>query len=130
MESTGLSNNSLQVSEKTEFFIYLCVQHSKQHHRKNVLLSSFNYDILGFHPQTFSVPFPSRYSFPFGRPEGALKATLSLFERVMRVFSFTAVLMKCGVIFRGRGICHPYMGFIGICHCKVFGGIWYMRVWI
>ena len=24
----------------------------------------------------------SRYSFPFGRPEGALKATLSLFERV------------------------------------------------
>ena len=29
----------------------------------------------------------SRYSFPFGRPEGALKATLSLFERVNRRFS-------------------------------------------
>ena len=27
-----------------------------------------------------------RYSFPFGRPEGALKATLSLFERVRRNF--------------------------------------------
>lgn len=26
--------------------------------------------------------FVFRYSFPFGRPEGALKATLSLFERV------------------------------------------------
>lgn len=26
--------------------------------------------------------FFGRYSFPFGRPEGALKATLSLFERV------------------------------------------------
>lgn len=26
--------------------------------------------------------FFRRYSFPFGRPEGALKATLSLFERV------------------------------------------------
>lgn len=26
---------------------------------------------------------PSRYCFPFGRPEGALKATLSLLERVL-----------------------------------------------
>lgn len=25
----------------------------------------------------------SRYSFPFGRPEGALKATISLLERVL-----------------------------------------------
>ena len=31
------------------------VQHSKQHHRKNVLLSCLNYHILGFHPQTFRV---------------------------------------------------------------------------
>ena len=30
-------------------------QHSKQHHRKNVLLSCLNYHILGFHPQTFRV---------------------------------------------------------------------------
>ena len=27
-------------------------------------------------------PSPSRYCFPFGRPEGALKATLPLLERV------------------------------------------------
>ena len=33
-----------------------------------------------------------RYSFPFGRPEGALKATLSLFERVSIVmFAFCTV---------------------------------------
>lgn len=30
-----------------------------------------------------TIDFPCRFSFPFGRPEGALKATLSLLERVL-----------------------------------------------
>ena len=29
-----------------------------------------------------------RYSFPFGRPEGALKATIALFERVSLVIFY------------------------------------------
>lgn len=33
----------------------------------------------------------NRYSFPFGRPEGALKATLSLLERVLMKDSVTPV---------------------------------------
>lgn len=38
---------------------------------------------------TFSVYiFPFRYCFPFGRPEGALKATLSLLERVCKYIYF------------------------------------------
>lgn len=32
---------------------------------------------------TLSNWFSSRFAFPFGRPEGALKATLSLLERVL-----------------------------------------------
>ena len=36
-----------------------------------------------FIPILFSVSF-FRYCFPFGRPEGALKATLSLLERVIK----------------------------------------------
>lgn len=31
----------------------------------------------------FLISRPTRYCFPFGRPEGALKATLSLLERVL-----------------------------------------------
>ena len=34
-----------------------------------------------------------RYCFPFGRPEGALKSTLTLFERV-RLNKFQFVFMK------------------------------------
>lgn len=36
---------------------------------------------LGFFEHEFS--FCNRYCFPFGRPEGSLKATLSLLERVL-----------------------------------------------
>ena len=43
-----------------------------------------------------------RYSFPFGRPEGALKATLSLFERVRQNYlKFLSLFNKSRAVFYG-----------------------------
>ena len=36
-----------------------------------------------------------RYSFPFGRPEGALKATIALFERVSLVIFTLLTVYLC-----------------------------------
>lgn len=49
-----------------------------------------------YHPHYYSLWFCSchRYCFPFGRPEGALKATLSLLERVM-IPLFSADTLLC-----------------------------------
>ena len=54
-----------------------------------------------FIPILFCVSF-FRYCFPFGRPEGALKATLSLLERVIKnsvgIYAKT-ILFLCGYIY-------------------------------
>ena len=38
-----------------------------------------------------------RFCFPFGRPEGALKSTLSLLERVMLLFDIAQLLVIIAV---------------------------------
>lgn len=52
---------------------------------------------------------PHRYCFPFGRPEGALKATLSLLERVCKGRTLKSLLCPwsnyCNVMKRGYIIC-------------------------
>lgn len=55
---------------------------NKNDNNKNtmsVVVANFSVAITS-HPCGYI--FPCRYCFPFGRPEGALKATLSLLERV------------------------------------------------
>lgn len=55
-----------------------------------------------------------RYCFPFGRPEGALKATLSLLERVSTLSGIVRKLnnehvFQNGPLFHTIVICHPYI---------------------
>lgn len=56
-------------------------------HQPHIISSHITLCLFVFFPPFlhFSVYiFPCRYCFPFGRPEGALKATLSLLERVCK----------------------------------------------
>lgn len=48
----------------------------------NIKLQIFG-RIFSYYKKKTNNPFFYRFSFPFGRPEGALKATLSLLERVL-----------------------------------------------